>query len=138
MGSTNYTNTLIEVAEDCLVQEGQMPPIKEGKKSVANQQFDRLFDQSYELTSDEILFSVHAERKEIPPSEYAEQKEVFFSKGQPCFRASPLTKRYGWGIHSDEQSKVAMFGAESEEYKRLVLDDSVVKVKAMRSKKASA
>lgn len=136
MGSTNYYNTLIEIAEDCPVGAGEIPPLKGDKKSVANLQFDMLFDHPYKYTSDDVLFTVFAIRKEIPAAEMATQRDIFFSKGQPCFRASPLTKRYGWGIHSNEEGKVAMYGAGSEMYDRFVEDASVQKTKAMRSKKA--
>ena len=136
MESTNYYNTLIEIAEDCPVSTGEVPPLKGDKRTVANLQFDMIIDNPYTYTSDDVLFSVFAQRKEIPESEMEEAREIYFSKGQPCFRSSPLTKRYGWGIHSDEEGKVAMFGAESAEYQRLVSDASVKKTKAMRSKRA--
>ncbi|MBP3839533.1 MAG: hypothetical protein J6D35_01025, partial [Chryseobacterium sp.] len=58
-----------------------------------------------------------------------------FSKGQACFRSSALSKRYGFGIHHNEEGKVAIYPAGSEEYERLVNDDSVAKVKAMRNKR---
>lgn len=135
MKSTNYFNTLIEVAEDCPATVGKVPPIKK-KKSVANLQFEMLFERPYVLSSDEVLFAVHATRKQIPEADWEAAREAFFSKGQPCFRASPLTKRYGWGVHSDAEGKLALYGVESDEYARLVADDSVVKKKAMRSKKA--
>ncbi len=73
-----------------------------------------LVEHPYEFTSDDVLFTTFAIRKEIPENEWAEQRAIFFSKGQPCFRASPLTKRYGWGIHSDAEGKVALFGAETK------------------------
>ena len=136
MESTNYYNTLIEIAEDCPVSTGEVPPLKGDKRTVANLQFDMIIDNPYTYTSDDVLFSVFAQRKEIPEGEMEEAREIYFSKGQPCFRSSPLTKRYGWGIHSDEEGKVAMFGAESAEYQRLVSDASVKKTKAMRSKRA--
>ena len=136
MESTNYYNTLIEIAEDCPVSTGEVPPLKGDKRTVANLQFDMIIDNPYTYTSDDVIFSVFAQRKEIPESEMEEAREIYFSKGQPCFRSSPLTKRYGWGIHSDEEGKVAMFGAESAEYQRLVSDASVKKTKAMRSKRA--
>lgn len=136
MGSTNYYNTFIEIAEDCPVRAGEIPPLKGEKKSVANLQFDMLFDNPYKYTSDDVLFTVFAIRKNIPNEELAVQRAKFFSKGQPCFRASPLTKRYGWGIHSDKEGKVAMYGAGSEMYERFVADAAVNKTKAMRSKKA--
>ena len=39
-------------------------------------------------------------------------RKQFFSKGQPCFRASPLTKQLGWGVHCDKNGKVALYGIE--------------------------
>lgn len=135
MHSTNYSNTFVEIAEDCPNQKGEMPPQKGDKKTVANYQFEMLYDNPYKYTSDDVLFSVFATRKDFPDSEWAREREIYFSKGQPCFRASPLTKRYGWGIHSNSEGKIAMYAAESEEYKQFVADDSVKKVKAMRSKR---
>lgn len=133
--TTNYKNTLIEIAEDCPTPTGEMPPVKGDKKSVANVQFDMVYDKPYEYTSDDVLFSTYAIRKEIPKSEWDEERNAFFSKGQPCFRASPLGKRYGFGVHSDENGKIAIFGAKTSEYEKLVKDTKVKKVKAMRSKR---
>ena len=135
MGSTNYFNTLIEIAEDCPVQQGEMPPVKGEKKSVANLQFDMLYDHPYEYTSDDVLFSVYAMRKEIARADREEERRRYFSKGQPCFRASPLTKRYGWGIHSNAEGKIAMISSDSPTYQQLQQDASVTKTKAMRSKR---
>ncbi|MFP3836102.1 DUF6157 family protein, partial [Chryseobacterium sp. SIMBA_028] len=59
----------------------------------------------------------------------------FFSKGQPCLRTSPLSKRYGFGIHHDSEGKVALFPVESKDYQTFLNDDSITKVKAMRSKR---
>ena len=136
MHSTNYYNTLIEVAEDCPTGQAEIPPLKGNKKSVANIQFEMLHGHPYEYTSDDVLFAVFAARKEIPEEDVAEQRAIFFSKGQPCFRASPLAKRYGWGVHSNEAGKIALFGMETEVYQKLVADDAIVKKKAMRSKRA--
>jgi len=91
--STNYYNTLVEIAEDCPTDKGEMPPIKGEKKSVANLQFEMLYERPYEYTSDDVLFGVFAIRKEYEEGEMEEQRAHYFSKGQPCFRASPLTKR---------------------------------------------
>lgn len=134
--STNYENTFIEIAEDCPTKVGEMPPVKGEKKSVANLQFEMLYDNPFKYTSDDVLFSVYVTRKEFPKNEWDEHRAAFFSKGQPCFRASPLTKRYGFGIHSDKNGKIAMCGAETEKYAKLAKDKSVEKVKAMRSKRA--
>ncbi len=135
MHTTNYSNTFIEIAEDCKVSQGEMPPLKGDKKTVANLQFDMLYENPYKYNSDEVLFGVFAIRKEFAKGELKEQRDHYFSKGQPCFRASPLTKSYGWGVHSNEEGKIAIYGAETKEYKKFLKDDSIKKVKAMRSKR---
>ena len=135
MHTTNYANTFIEIAEDCPTAIGEVPPLKGDNKSVANLQFDMLVEHPYHFSSDDVLFTVHATRKEVPHAELEAEREAFFSKGQACFRASPLTKRYGWGVHSDANGKIAMYAADSEEYQAFLKDDAVTKVKAMRSKR---
>lgn len=136
MNSTNYFNTFIEIAEDCSATKGEIPPVKGDKKSIATLQFEMLSEHPYEFTSDDVLFTVFALKNEIPPADWVAHRELYFAKGQPCFRASPLTKTYGWGIHSNAEGKIAMYGVESEAYQRFVADKSVVKKKAMRSKRA--
>ncbi len=135
MTTTNYFNTFIEVAEDCPATHGEVPPVK-GNKSVANLQYEMLHGHPYEYTSDDVLFAVFADRQQIPAEALAEQRELFFSKGQPCFRASPLTKRYGWGVHSNDEGKIALFALESEAYQDMVANNAIAKKKAMRSSRA--
>lgn len=136
MNSTNYFNTFIEIAEDCSATRGEIPPVKGDKKSVAALQFELLSAHPYEFTSDDVLFTVFAMKNDIPQQDWAAQRELYFAKGQPCFRASPLTKTYGWGIHSNAEGKIAMVGVETEAYQKFVTDKSIVKKKAMRSKRA--
>ncbi|MBA3682698.1 MAG: hypothetical protein H0W73_16280 [Bacteroidetes bacterium] len=133
--TTNYQNTFIEMAEDCPVEEGQIPPLKGENKSIANLQFDMIIKHPYKYTSDDVLFTVYAERNNIPKSQLKELREQFFSKGQPCLRTSPLTKRYGWGVHSDEKSKIALYAAGTKEYTKFLKDKTLKVVKAMRTSK---
>ena len=133
--STNYYNTFIEIAEDSKNTKAEMPPVKGEKKTVANLQFDMFYENPYKYTSDDVLFGVFAIRKGFVNGEMDEQREHYFSKGQPCFRASPLTKSYGWGVHSNNEGKIAIFGAGTEEYQSFLSDNSIKKVKAMRSKR---
>lgn len=133
--TTNYQNTFIAIAEDSKNKQGIMPPLKGDKKTVAYLQFEWLYEHPYQYTSDEVLFGVFAQRKGFEDHEMEEQKAHYFSKGQACFRASPLTKTYGWGIHSNEEGKIAIFGAESTEYQAFLKDDSLKQVKAMKSKR---
>jgi hypothetical protein len=133
--STNYQDTFIEVADDCPTTNGEIPPVKGDTRTVANLQFGIVRNNPYQFTSDEVFFQVYAERNGLTESEYQEARERFFSKGQPCFRASPLAKRYGWGIHSDKDGKVALYGCETAEYEKLSKDKSLKVIKAMKSGK---
>ncbi|WP_114791223.1 DUF6157 family protein [Niabella yanshanensis] len=133
--TTNYSNTLIEIAEDSPVEIAEIPASKGDTKTVARLQYELLAKHPYQYTSDDVLFEVYAQRNDITQAEYKAARDVFFSKGQPCMRASPLTKRYGFGVHADQNGKIALFGAETGDYRRLLKDDNIKKVKAMRTSK---
>lgn len=136
MKSTNYYNTFIKVAEDCPVQKAEMPPQKRGGgKTVARLQFEIIAEYPYQYTSDDVIFRVYALRKEIPEDKLESERERFFSKGQPCLRSSPLTKRYGWGIHCDKNGKIALYGCETEEYRQLSEDHLLKVLRAMKSRR---
>ena len=113
--TTNYFNTFIEIADDCPILRGEIPPEKAETKTVANIQFEMVSKNPYKFSSDDVLFQVFADKNDLTKSEYKEVREQFFAKGQPCFRASPLTKRYGWGVHYDKDGKMAIYGADSAE-----------------------
>ena len=134
--TTNYTNTFIEVAEDCPVQEAQIPPIKGDNKSIANLQYEMVFNNPYRHTSDDVLFHCHAVKNKLTEEELENARRIYFSKGQACFRASPLTKRYGFGVHHNETGKMAIYPVESDEYAKFEADPAITHIKAMRSKKA--
>jgi hypothetical protein len=133
--TTNYIDTFIEIAEDCAIDISQVPISKGESKTVAQMQFELLQDNPYKFTSDDVLFQVFADRNDLIKSEYKQAREQFFSKGQACFRASPLTKRYGFGVHSNHEGKIAIFGQETKEYKQFLNDTNIKKVKAMRTSK---
>lgn len=134
MHSTNYFNTFIQIAEDCPVAAAEIPPLKGDNKSVAHLQLEMILEHPYHYTSDDVIFSAYALKNGIDSGLKA-AREAFFSKGQACLRASPLTKRYGWGIHHDAGGKIAAYPAGSEEYQRLLEDSTVKKVRAMRSRR---
>ncbi len=133
--TTNYENTFIAVADDTPVMEGQVPPIKENTRTVANIQFELISKNPYRFTSDDILFEVFAEKQDLTESELEEARKQFFSKGQACMRASPLTKRYGWGIHHNAEGKIALYPLGSDGYNQLCEDENLKVVKAMKSNK---
>jgi hypothetical protein len=135
--TTNYINTFIEVAEDCPVIAAEIPPNKGEEKTAAVIQFEMIYDNPYQFTSDDVIFQVFAEKNKIKgKSQITAEREKFYSKGQPCLRSSPLTKRYGWGVHSNAEGKIAIYPVESAEYKKFVKDKILVHTKAMRSKRA--
>jgi hypothetical protein len=133
--TTNYFNTFIEIAEDCPIDQAEIPPLKGDAKSVANLQFEMINKNPYKFSSDDVLFQVFVDRKEILKEQIANARKEFFSKGQACFRASPLTKRYAWGIHCNSEGKIALIAAGTDEYEKLINDPSLKKYKAMKSKR---
>ena len=133
--TTNYQNTFVEIAEDCPASKGIVPPLKNSGKSLANIQYELIGEHPYKYTSDDVLFECYATKNQIQKNELSKAKEQFFSKGQPCFRASPLSKQYGWGIHFNNEGKIAVYGCESKEYKSFSKDKSLKILKALRSKK---
>ncbi len=133
--TTNYFNTFIEIAEDCPIHQAEVPPLNGDTKSVANIQFEMVNKNPYKFTSDDVLFQVFALRKELLEEEMAEARKEFFSKGQACFRASPLTKRYAWGLHCNSEGKIALVAAGTDDYEKLINDPNLKKCKAMKSKR---
>jgi hypothetical protein len=132
MHTTNYQNAFIEVADDCPVTAAAIPPQKMADKTIANIQFEMMAEHPYQFTSDEVIFKGYAIKNQLT-SNLEQEREQFFSKGQACLRTSPLSKRYGWGIHHNEAGKVALYPVESAEYQDFIQDPNVKKVKAMRS-----
>lgn len=98
-------------------------------------QYELLAKNPYKFTSDDVLFQVFADRNDLTEAEYEQARKQFFSKGQPCFRASPLTKTYGFGIHSNDQGKMAIYGMETLEYEKFITNEHLKLVKAMKSSK---
>lgn len=123
--TTNYFNTFISVSEDCPAETGTVPPVKE-KKTIARIQYDLLINSPYAYSSDDIIYISTGERKGI-------SREEFFSKGQACMRSSPLVKKYGWGIHSNEEGRIAIYAVGADKYRAYQSDERLRQLKGMRS-----
>ncbi|MBF4459258.1 DUF6157 family protein [Pseudoclavibacter sp. VKM Ac-2867] len=136
MGTTNYASTFIQIADDCPVDEAEVPPESAKGPTIASLQHALIAAHPYEYTSDDVLFETYAVRNAIPAEERAAARAAFFAKDQACLRASPLGKRWGWGIHSDEEARVALVPLGSDEYEEKAGDESLTQLKAMRSKRA--
>jgi hypothetical protein len=132
----NYYDTLIEVADDCPANKGQVPQARGGKKTKALVEYELLTKHPYAYTEEDIAFEVYADLHDIPRAKRPKERESFLSKGHPHLRVSALAKRYGWGIHNNGEGKIALVAVESPEYERLMKDPRTAKVKAFRSTRA--
>ncbi|GII05663.1 DUF6157 family protein [Planobispora takensis] len=137
----NYYDTLIAVAEDCPVGSSVEPEPRGGKKTVAVLQFEMLDADPGGLTQEDVLFESWLRRQEPAErsqEELAELRAQLFSKPQACLRASPLPKKYGWGLLFDGEGRVRLCPMESEEYRRILAGEvpEVKVLKAMRSSRA--
>lgn len=133
----NYQQTFITVAQDCPVDRGTAPPHNPERPSVAAEQHRLISTRAYRLTSEDVLFEVHADRQDIAAADRAGARAAYFAVPRACLRASPLGKRYGWGIHCDEEGRLALYGVESAEYAALIADPAVSVIGAMRSSRAA-
>jgi Family of unknown function (DUF6157) len=136
----NPIDQFIEIAPDSPTDKSIVPQDKGDKRSIATIEYGLLSGKPYGYTLEELKFATHMVHKQISPAELkAHRKQLqdeYFSKPHACMRASPLTKKYGWGAHYDKEGKIAIYAVESKEYQRFVSDKSIRKFSAMRSKRA--
>lgn len=135
MHTTNYFEAFIEVADDCPVTKAAIPPLNHGEKTIARIHYEIIVNNPYVFTSDDVIFMTFAQKNTIAEEARATEKGRFFSKGQACLRSSPLTKRYGWGIHCNKDGKVAIYPVDSVEYQRYSSSNSLRHLKGMRTSK---
>ncbi|SDH97701.1 DUF6157 family protein [Agrococcus jejuensis] len=133
--TTNYAGAFIEVAPDSTAAGPEVPPAR-ATPSVAELQHALLAEHPYRYTSDELLFEVHAIRSSIADADRDAARAAFLAKDQACLRASPLSKRYGWGTHHDSDGRVALVGVGTAEYAALAADPTLEHRQAMRSSRA--
>ncbi|GGL74909.1 DUF6157 family protein [Wenxinia marina] len=133
MHTTNYRNTLITVSADTRARRASVP---NRPGTVAERQYRMIAAAPYALTSDDVIATVEADRKDIAEAERAAFRADYFATGRACLRTSPLVKSYGWGIHHDAEGRVALVARDSADYARLEADPAVAKVPGMRSSRA--
>ena len=143
MERVDYVDTFIAVADDCPVTKGTLPPLKPENPSIAARTYRMIAEHPYEYTSGDVIFTVFADRRGIPEEERVAARAEFYSAGQPCLRSSDLGKRYGWGIHADPHSRLALYGVETPTYAELSSGqhrsdsgEPIALTKAMRSSRA--
>ena len=125
MTTTNLPNTFIAVSDDCPVFVAEIPPARE-PKSIPQMEYEMLIDNPYKYTSDDVLYVANGERRGV-------SREEYFARIQPDFRLSPLVKRYGWGVHIDNEGKIALYPVGSGEYEMYTSDTSLRQLKGNRS-----
>jgi len=118
VNSTNTFDTLIAVASDSTADHGTAPR-ETASPSIALRTFRMIHEHPYRYTADDVIFTVYADRNAIPAAKRPAARKAFFAKGQACLRCSDLGKKYGWGIHSDAEGRVALVAVETEEYEAL-------------------
>ncbi|WP_343685457.1 DUF6157 family protein [Asticcacaulis sp.] len=128
-------NTFIAIAEDSKHRMGVEPPRRDGPPTLARLHYELLSEHPYELTLDDLNFTVHCLKHGLDTADQA-ARTAFLSKGHPCMRASPLTKTYGFGAHYNHAGKIALYPADSVAYRKFLKDPEVRVEKAMRSKRA--
>lgn len=135
----SYTDTFIQVAEDCPATAGAEPGLYRGKQTIAGIEYELLREKPYTYNQDELIFEVHVRRQEIPAEELWERRDAIwnevFQKSHPCLRASALTKRYGWGAHYNADGKIALYGVETDEYRNFAESGHFTVLRAMRAKR---
>ena len=138
--TTNVVDTFIRVAEDCPARSGEEPQPRGGNPTVATLQYAMLAGSPYKYTSDDVVFATSApgRARDAKATKTARSlaREAFFAKGQACMRASPLGKRFGWGVHADSEGRIAIYAVDSKRYQALAGDPKITQVRARRSKRA--
>jgi hypothetical protein len=136
------TDTFVLVAPDCPVTTAVVPVARGANPTVAVIQYELLTARPYSLTLEGLIFATHVRRAGLPETDAglraAEIRAELFAKSHPCMRASPLPKKYGWGVHHDAAGRIALYAVESEAYRRFASGavGGVEIVVTLRSKRA--
>lgn len=138
MKDFNYYNTFITIAPDSAAAAGTVPAGRGTSPTAPQIQYELLAGAPYTLTQEALYYHVHLKHKGFSEEEIAEAGtrifDELFARPQACMRTSALPKKYGWGIHFDEQGRIALYGVETPEYARLAAMTEELKVlPAMRS-----
>jgi hypothetical protein len=135
MERVDYVDTFIAVAPDCPADRGTAPPLREDNPSIAARTYRMIAEHPYEFTSADVIFTVHADRNDIPAGDRTAARAEFYTRSHACLRGSDLGKRYGWGIHADTAGRLALYGVGTTEYAELAEGRDVEVTAALRSRR---
>lgn len=133
--ATGYVNAFITLAPDCPTTAGTVP---RQATSIAGLEHALLIEAPYRYTGEGLILAVHRRHKDIGDADLEAFRAALFAKPHPCMRASMLPKRWGWGVHYDEQGCIALYGAETEEYRRFAAREDLRVMAAVRSRRAAS
>lgn len=132
VNAMSYTNTFIQVSLDCPATSSIVPVSKRDKKTAHEIQYELLSQNPYKFNHEDLIYEVHIRHKAISEEELinhaTEIRDQLFQKSHPCLRASMLPKKFGWGVHYDQDGRIAIYGMESNEYRQFVTEDRNVKL----------
>lgn len=131
--ATGYVNAFITLAPDCTATAGTVPM---QATSIAGLEHALLTERPYHYTSDDLILNVHRHHKDVGDADLDAFTAFLFAKSHPCMRVSMLPKRWGWGVHYDEQGRIALYGTETEDYRRLAARKDLRVMAAVRSRRS--
>jgi len=132
----NYTSTFIRIASDSHATTAEVPTTRRERKPIHLIQYELITENTYKYTQEDLLWITHTVHKSIPPSEAtASARTIFFAKGQPCLRSSPLAKKFGWGFHFDGDGHIALVPTGTAKYNQLAAKKDLLQLAAMRSRR---
>lgn len=114
----SYTNAFITLAPDCPITAGQ---VRRQAMSIAGLEHASLLGFPYRYTAPDLIFEVQRRHKSVRDVELPAFRAWLLAKPQPCMRLSMLPKRWGWGIHFDELGRMAIYGAETSDYRHFAM-----------------
>jgi hypothetical protein len=113
---------LILIAEDSPVVESIVPHDKP-PKTIARIEFEILNEYPYQYFESELFIEVHINKRKRPDL-----------KIDSCnIKRSPLLQKCGWGIHRNQEGKLALVAVNSEEY--IHLSKTIKTTRSYRNKK---
>jgi len=99
---------LIEVAEDYVEKFSEEPP-DVVPKTITRLEYELLITNPYKFTEREFFYEVHV----------VHRKRADLKIETYQIKRSPLVKSFGWGIHRNQEGKLALVPLESDRYKEL-------------------
>jgi hypothetical protein len=120
----DLVNTLITIAQSSS-NTSFAPESKSKKKTVKEVLFKVLKENPYKYKQYDLFYEVHI--NQLKKSEELKLEKYKLQRSELC-------ALLGWGIHGNEEGKLALVSAESPEYKELLNNSKINKKKAYNKK----